>query len=363
MIPFLDLASIHAELRNEIDQAISGVVDSGRFLLGEQTQRFEEELAESIGVKFAVSVGSGVDALFLALAAAGIGEGDEVIVPSHTFIATWLAVSRCGATIVPVEPDPATLNIEPQRITSALTARTAAIVPVHLYGQPAQMSEICELAQRAGVAVIADGAQSLGATIDGVNVERFGLATVTSFYPGKNLGGLGDGGCVFTDDQATANQIRKLRNYGADRAYHHEILGVNSRLDEIQAAVLRVKLPHLRRWNARRQRIAERYRAELGNESISVLKVLPGYQSSWHIFPILSDRRDQLADDLRAMGIQTHMHYPICPADSGAYAGSAFHTPLAARIAETELSLPIGPSMTDDAVQEVIDAMNSLAVV
>ena len=327
MIRFLDLAEIHRPILPELQSAVARVVSSSQYILGPELEAFEQELAEHSGVRHAVGVGNGLDALCLTLRAAGIGPGDEVLVPGNTFVATWLAVSLVGARPVPVEPDPVTHNLDPDAIEAAITARTVGIVPVHLYGQPALLDKISLLAAKHSLFVLADGAQSVGARLDGLPVAAHAPATTLSFYPGKNLGALGDGGAVLTNDPDLADKVRLLRNYGSRRKYQHEVAGQNSRLDEIQAAVLRVKLRHLDAWNDRRRAIAARYSQELANTSVGLPGVAPGADPVWHLYVVTSDRRDELAEHLGQQGVETLIHYPVPPHRQAAYEAEGWSFP------------------------------------
>lgn len=319
-VPFLDLAAPYAELKADLDAATQRVLASGRYLLGQENEAFEAEFAAYCGGRECVTVGSGLDAIVLVLRALDIGAGDEVIVPSHTFIATWLAVAATGATPVPVEPDPLTYHLDPAGVEAAVTPRTRAIVPVHLYGRPADLDAIDAVAARHGLAVVEDAAQAHGARYRG---ERIGgrYAAAFSFYPGKNLGALGDGGAVVTDDTALAAKVRLLRNYGSTVKYQHEVKGTNSRLDELQAAVLRVKLAHLDEWNARRAAVAARYTSELAALDDLVLPATgePG-EHVWHLFVVRTQDRAGLRERLTAAGVHTLVHYPIAPHRSAAFA-------------------------------------------
>ncbi len=272
MVPFLDLQSIQLEHRDQLAAAFERVLHSGWYVLGDEVKRFEHEYAAYCGARFAVGVANGLDALSLVLRALDIGPGDEVIVPSNTYIATWLAVSHVGATPVPVEPDPRTFNLDPARIAAAITSRTRALLPVHLYGQPADMKAILEIAQRHRLHVLEDGAQAHGARLRGERLGAHGDAVAWSFYPGKNLGALGDGGAVTTNDEALAERLRELRNYGSKVKYHNDVIGYNSRLDELQAAFLRAKLPHLDAANRRRTEIAQRYLNGLAGLDLAVAR-------------------------------------------------------------------------------------------
>lgn len=360
-VPFLDLRAVHDELGAELDAAVHRVVSSGWYLLGEELAAFEAEFAAYCGAAHCVSVGSGIDAITLALRAHGVGPGDEVIVPSNTFIATLLAVTAAGARPVPVEPDERTCNLDPARIEAAVTRRTRAVLPVHLYGQPADMRAIAEVADRHGLLVVEDAAQAHGARHRGEPVGSGPYAAAFSFYPGKNLGALGDGGAVVTSDAALADRIRLLRNYGSAVKYHHEIKGTNSRLDEIQAAVLRVKLARLDEWNARRAEVARRYLAGLaGVPGLALPVVEPWAGTSWHLFVVRTERRDALRERLAAAGVETIIHYPVPAHLSPAYADlghGAGSFPTAERLAEQVLSLPMGPHLPDEAVDTVIAAV------
>lgn len=360
-IPFLELKPAYDELKGDFDAAYRRVMDSGWYLLGRETEAFEQEFAAYCGARHAVAVANGLDALHLALRGWGIGPGDEVIVPAMTFIATWLAVSEAGAVPVPVEPQAGTANLDPDRIEAAITPRTRAIMPVHLYGQPADMDPILEIARRHGLKVVEDSAQAHGARYKGRRAGGLGDAAGFSFYPGKNLGAFSDGGAVLTNDAGLADQVRTLRNYGAQRKYHHEAQGVNSRIDELQAAFLRVKLRKLDEWNARRGALAEAYLEGLrGAPGIGLPHVPPWAEPVWHLFAIRCADRDKLQARLRAAGIETLIHYPVPPHQSGAYRSSGFAAgafPVAESIAATELSLPLGPHMNRDEVDRVIQAI------
>ena len=364
MIPFLDLKAPHVELRAEIDAAIARVLDSGWYVLGPEVEAFEAEYAAWCEARHAVSVANGLDALHLALRALDVGPGDEVIVPSNTYIATWLAVSQCGATPVPVEPLDATYNLDPARIEAALTARTKVILPVHLYGQPVDLDPILQLARKHGLRVLEDGAQAHGARYKGRRLGGHGDAVAWSFYPGKNLGALGDGGAVTTNDAELAERIRVLRNYGSRVKYVNEVRGFNSRLDPLQAAVLRVKLAHLDDWNARRTVIAAQYLAGLADCGL-VLPQVPAFADPvWHLFVVRHPRRDELQKRLAESGVGSLIHYPIPPHRQAAYADAGFTPgdfPLASAQAEQVLSLPMGPHLSradaSEVVQRVIEAV------
>ena len=307
-----------------------------------------------------IAVSNGLDALHLALCVLKIGPGDEVIVPSNTFIATWLAVSQCGATIVPVEPDPATYNIDPARVEAAITSRTRAIIPVHLYGQPADLDPIIEIARRHSLRVLEDAAQAHGARYKGKCIGSHGDAVAWSFYPGKNLGALGDAGGITTNDGVLADRLRSLRNYGSHQKYVNDVLGYNNRLDPIQAAALNVKLRHLDQWNARRARIAARYTSELSVTNLLLPTVPVWAEPVWHLYVVRSPCRDVLQHGLAEVGIGTLIHYPIAPHMQRAYASAGFaedQFPIARDMASQVLSLPIGPQMNDAEVDAVIAAL------
>jgi dTDP-4-amino-4,6-dideoxygalactose transaminase len=359
-VPFLDLKGVYAEIRDELDEAVAAVLASGWYLIGGELAAFEREFAEYVGTKHCIGVANGLEAMHLALRAKGIGPGDEVIVPSNTYIATWLAVSYAGATPIPVEPVERTYNLDPDRIEAAITPRTRAILPVHLYGQPADMDPICAIARQYGLWVLEDAAQGHGARYKRRQVGSLGDAAAWSFYPTKNLGALGDAGALTTDDDDLADHIRVLRNYGSRVRYVAEIRGYNSRLDEIQAAVLRVKLRHLDAWNERRRTIAARYLAGLRDTAL-ILPCVPDWaEPVWHLFVIRSPRRDDLQRALQAAGIGTIVHYPIPPHLQAAYRDLGYTEgafPIAEAIHREVLSLPLGPQMTDDAVAAVVDAI------
>lgn len=357
MIPFLELKAPHVELRDDIDAAITRVLDSGWYILGPEVEAFEAEYAAYCQASHAVGVANGLDALHLALRAMGVGPGDEVIVPSNTYIATWLAVSQCGATPVPVEPVDATFNIDPARIEAAITPATRVILPVHLYGQSADLDPILAIARKHGLRVLEDAAQAHGARYKGRRIGAHGDAVAWSFYPGKNLGALGDGGAVTTNDPELADRIRVLRNYGSRLKYVNEVQGFNSRLDPIQAAVLRVKLAHLDDWNARRGSIAALYMSGLGECGLMLPQVPAFADPAWHLFVVRHPRRDALQKRLAGLGVGTLIHYPIPPHRQEAYAGAGFRAEvfaLANAQAEEVLSLPIGPHLGLTDASEVV---------
>ncbi|GMV34994.1 MAG: DegT/DnrJ/EryC1/StrS family aminotransferase [Chloroflexi bacterium CFX1] len=362
-VPFLDLKSPYIELRDELDAAYRRVMESGWYILGEEATAFEKEFAEHCGAKFCVGVGNGLEALHLILRAYGIGEGDEVIVPTNTYIATWLAVSYAGAKPVPVEPIEREYNIDPNRIEAAITPRTKAILPVHLYGLAADVDPILSLAERFNLKVVEDAAQAQGAQYKGRSAGNLCHAAGFSFYPGKNLGALGDAGAAMTNDEALADKARTLRNYGSKVKYYNEAKGYNSRLDEMQAAFLRVKLKRLDEWNARRARIASFYLEALSDVEDLTLPALPNWSSPvWHIFPVRHPRRDELQAHLKANGVDTLIHYPVPPHLSGAYADMGYSRgafPIAEAIADSELSLPMGPHLGEGDAERVVEVIQS----
>ncbi len=364
MIPFLDLKAINAQQREALRQAFDQVLDSGWYVMGEQLKAFEAEYAAWCGAAHCVGVANGLDALSLALRALDVGPGDEVIVPSNTYIATWLAVSQLGATPVPVEPDPATCNIDPRLIEAAITPRTKAIMPVHLYGQPAEMAPILAIARRHGLRVVEDGAQAHGAVYQGRRLGAHGDAVAWSFYPGKNLGALGDGGAVTTNDAAIAERLRVLRNYGSRVKYHNEVVGTNSRLDELQAALLRVKLPQLDADNQRRAAIAAQYLAGLRGPGLVLPQVAAGCEPVWHLFVVRHPQRDALARRLAEAGVGTVIHYPVPPHRQPAYAALGMaegSLPVSEALHREVLSLPMGPTQSDEQTQAVVAAVNDAA--
>lgn len=362
-VPFLDLQAQHTELAADLDAAALRVLHSDRLVLGPEVEGFEHAWAASAGVRHAVGVASGLDALTLALRAVGVGPGDEVVVPAHTFVATWLSVVHAGAVPVPVDADRVTGGWDPAAVAAAVTPRTAALVPVHLYGHPVDLGPLLALADRYGLAVVDDAAQAHGARLDGLPVGSGARATAWSFYPGKNLGALGDGGAVTTDDPQLAERVRSLRNYGSTTKYRHDEIGWNSRLDEVQAALLSVKLRHLAAWNARRGAVATRYAAALaGLPGLTLPTTAPGSQPSWHLYVVRSPHRDALRAHLADRGVETVVHYPVPPHRQPAFAGTpaaATRLPHAERWADEVLSLPMGPHLRPGQQDAVIDAVRS----
>jgi dTDP-4-amino-4,6-dideoxygalactose transaminase len=361
-VPFLDLRAAHVELEERLAGAFGRVVRSGWFILGEELERFEREFAAYCGSKHCVGVGNGLEALHLILRAYGVGPGDEVIVPSNTYIATWLAASECGARPVPVEPDERTYNLDPGRLEAAITARTRAIIPVHLYGLPAAMAPIREIAGRRGIKVIEDAAQAHGARYRGAAAGALGDAAGFSFYPSKNLGALGDAGAVTTDDDALADRIRLLRNYGSRAKYRNESKGYNSRLDELQAALLREKLGVLDRWNARRNTVARRYLEGLAGLPLTLPHVPADCEPVWHVFVVRARARDAFVERLSAIGIGTLIHYPIPPHLQPAYAELGLGPgsfPISEAVHREVVSLPLWPQMSEEQVDFVIGGVRS----
>jgi dTDP-4-amino-4,6-dideoxygalactose transaminase len=355
------MSAPYEELKAELDEAYFRFMRSGWYVLGQEVEAFEREFADYCGTKHCVGVGNGLEALHLILRAYGITDGDEVIVPSNTYIATWLAVSYAGATPVPVEPDPQTYNLDPGRIEAAITPRTRAILPVHLYGQPADMDPIMSIARKHGLKVIEDNAQAQGARYKGRRTGSLGDAAGNSFYPGKNLGALGDAGAVTTDDAALADQVRLLRNYGSKKKYYNEAKGYNSRLDELQAAFLRVKLKKLDEWNGRRRALAARYLAGFPGGAGLTQPFLPEWsEPACHLFVVRHPARDALQQNLTAAGIGTLIHYPVPPHLSGAYADTGWKRgafPIAEELADTVLSLPMGPHLSMEQADTVLAEM------
>ncbi len=361
VVPFSSFVPLEKELDNDLRIAFDSVLSSSWYIRGEENKKFENYYASYCETKYCVGIGSGLDALMLALKALGIGNGDEVIVTSNTFIATALAVDYVGAKPVFVEPSLQTYNIDPSQIEVAITDRTKAIIPVHLYGQPCDMEPIMAIAKEYGLKVIEDCAQAHGAEYRGRKVGTFGDVAAFSFYPGKNLGALGDAGALVTDDKYIADKVRALGNYGSDNKYHHIYKGINSRLDELQAAFLSVKLPHLDRINAERRRIADRYLSEIRNTKVILPVVMNNVVPVWHVFAVRCEKRDTLEKYLNDSGVGTNKHYPIpihlqeCYKDRGYKVGDF---PIAEEISRTELSIPLYYGMTDDEISYVIDKIN-----
>lgn len=362
-IPFLDLGATYRELKTEIDAAVAGVLSSGYYIGGPEVEAFESEFAAYCEVDHAVGVANGLDGLHLALLAMDVRPGDEVIVPSNTFIATWLAVSQCGAIPVPVEPNEATHNLDPERIAAAITSKTKVIIPVHLYGQPAELDPILAVAKKHGLLVLEDAAQAHGSRYNGRKIGGHGDAAAWSFYPGKNLGGFGDGGAVTTRHAHIAERIRVLRNYGSRIKYVNDVRGFNSRLDPIQATVLRIKLRHLDDWNTRRKEIAAQYTAAFSDTGLILPAVAAGSDPVWHLYVVRSPDRENLQNALTAAGVHSLVHYPIPPHKQVAYQDFIAKEntyPLAELLATQVLSLPVGPHMQAGDVEQVIQTVRKL---
>jgi dTDP-4-amino-4,6-dideoxygalactose transaminase len=364
-VPFLDFVGPYEELRAELDDAYFRFMRSAWYILGKEVEAFEQEYANYCGAKYCIGVANGLDALHLVLRAWDIGAGDEVIVPSNTYIASWLAASHAGATPVPVEPDPATCNLDPARVEAAITPRTKAIMPVHLYGQPADMDPIMAIARQHGLRVLEDNAQSQGALYKGRRTGSLGDAAGHSFYPGKNLGALGDAGAVTTSDSELANRIRVLRNYGSRKKYFNDCKGYNSRLDELQAALLRVKLRKLDEWNDRRRSAAAFYQLGFAHVPSLTLPFVPDWaEPVWHLYVVRHSQRDALQRGLADRSIGTLIHYPVPPHLSGAYADGKWPAgafPLAEKLSHTVLSLPIGPHLTSEQAKMVVEETSRAA--
>ncbi len=362
-IPFLDLKATYLELKDEFDSAYRRVMESGWYVLSQEVEAFEAEFASYCAANYCIGVGNGLDALHLILRAMGVGSGDEVIVPANTYIATWLAVTHTGATPVPVEPDEKTYNINPALIEAAITSRTKVILPVHLYGLPADMDAINTIANVHNLKVIEDAAQAHGARYKGKRVGSLGDAAGFSFYPGKNLGAIGDGGAVTTNDDELAEKIRVLRNYGSQVKYEHIVPGYNSRLDELQAAFLRVKLKKLDEWTMRRREIASQYLTALeGIPGLSLPQVADWAEHVWHLLVICHPNRNKLQRYLKTTGIETLIHYPTPPHLSKTYDFMGWKVgdiPISERQADKVLSLPIGPHLTMKEVDKIVCAINN----
>jgi dTDP-4-amino-4,6-dideoxygalactose transaminase len=362
-VPFLDLKAQYRELHEQLDAAYRRVAESGRFILGPEVEQFESEFAAYCEAKHCIGAGNGLDAIHLILRAAGIGSGDEVIVPGNTYIATWLAVSYAGATPIPVEPDERTYNIDPDRIEAAVTERTRAIMAVHLCGQPADMDSINEVAARHDLKVIEDCAQAHGARYKGARVGGLGFAAAFSFYPGKNLGALGDGGAVTTNDDDLARRLRIMGNYGSEVKYYNETKGINSRLDEFQAAFLRVKLARLDEWNSRRQQIAKDYLQALEEVPNLTLPNVPAWADPvWHLFMVRHPQRDLLQKHLTANGVGTIIHYPLPPHLQKAYAELVYRRgsfPISEKLADEVLSLPMSAHQSAEETSYVVEQLSN----
>ena len=365
-IPFVSLREMHNEIRNELDSKYASVMEKSNFIMGDELEAFEKSFAEYCGTKHAIGVGNGLDALYLILRAMDIGAGDEVIVPSNTYIATALAVSYTGATPVFVEPDIRTFTIDPEKIEEKITEKTKAIMAVHLYGRTADMDEINAIAHKHGLKVVEDSAQAHGATYKGKKAGSLADASGFSFYPGKNLGALGDGGAVTTNDDVLADKVSMLRNYGSKIKYNHELMGNNSRLDEMQAAFLNVKLPHLDKWNTFRNKVVSLYLSEIKNPLITLpLPCDDVHYNIWHIFAVMTDHRDSLEKYLSDNGVGTNKHYPKAIHLQGAYQHLGLPEgtyPIAEKISACELSLPLYYGMKEEEIDYLIALLNSWSI-
>jgi dTDP-4-amino-4,6-dideoxygalactose transaminase len=359
-VEFLNVLQSNLDVANEISEAIARVIHSGTYINGNEVTRFESEYSDFVSSRYCVGVGNGLDAIRLALQALGVGPEDEVIVPAHTFIATWLAVTQCGARIVPIEPTQYGYNLDPERIEEQITARTKAIVVVHLYGFPVQLDPILDLARRYGIRVIEDAAQAHGALIDGVRIGAHSDAVAWSFYPGKNLGAIGDAGAVTTNDEAIASKIRCLANYGSSTKYEHVEMGWNSRLDPIQAAILSIKLKSLETWNQKRREAASSYMAGIHSKFLPWIANVRVDESAWHIFPIEASNRPKLIEHFADNGIATLVHYPKPPHLQNPYLQTFENVgfPLTESKCNRLLSLPIGPHMSTDSIEYVVQVLN-----
>ncbi len=356
-VPFFDLQSATREIRESLLNATETVIDGGQYILGDHLSKFEASFAEFCGVRNAIGVGSGLDALVLILRGLGIGPDDQVIVPGHTFIATWLAVTQCGAIPVPIDVERTSSNIDPDRVRAAITSRTKAIIAVHLYGRTANATALLEIAAKHGLHLIEDAAQAHGASHGGRKAGSLGRAAGFSFYPTKNLGALGDGGAVTTDDDKLAERIRQMRNYGSQVKYRHDEIGINSRLDELQAAFLNAKLPLLPAKTERRRAIARRYNRGLAGMPCITPQLDP--ESVWHLYTIRTAQRNALQQALQGLGIGTLVHYPIPPHLQPIYRSThgEIKLPESVRAAEEVLSLPLWPEMQDDQVDQVVSGL------
>jgi len=360
LVPFLNLKAAYQELSNEIDAAVSRVCGSGWYIGGPEVEQFERSFANYTHSRFCVGVANGLDALTLGLRALEIGVGDEVLVPSNTYIATWLAVSAVGATPVPVEPKLGSFNIEAADMAAYITPRTKAVLPVHLYGMPVDMDAVCVMAKAHDIYVIEDGAQAHGAKVRGKPIGTHGDVVAWSFYPGKNLGALGDGGAITTNDEEIADRVRKLGNYGSSIKYYNDERGANSRLDPIQAAILAVKLKYLDQWNQRRKEVANIYVSAMADLPIQLPRTPAWADAIWHVFVIRSSARNALQEHLRRDGVQTLIHYPLPPHLQRAYRDLNLEKgrlPIAEIYAEQSLSMPIGPHLTLAEVGQVTESV------
>ncbi len=357
-IQFLDLKKINDFFRQDLNKAFSRVLNSGHYILGPELESFEKEYSDLCGTQYCLGTSNGLDSLTLLLKAFNIGLNDEVIVPSHTFIATWLAVTNVGAKPVPVEPEIESFNINPSCIETKITKKTKAIIPVHLYGQPANMTAINSIAKKFNLKVIEDAAQGHGAKYNEKIVGSLADGAAFSFYPGKNLGALGDGGAITTDDPEIYGKLKKLRNYGSNTKYEYDLLGGNFRLDELQAAFLRVKLKSINQFNIKRKQVAYRYSSEISNPLVKTPLFPDGLDHVWHLYVIRSKERDRLKKYLLSCGIETLIHYPLPPHKQKCYLGGYLDDEITENIAKEILSLPMSPLMLSDEVSYIVDSLN-----
>lgn len=365
-VPFLDLHASYIELQNEIDSSVSRVLNSGRYIGGLEVESFEEEFSNYCDSKYTIGVANGLDALVLSLKSLDIGMGDEVIVPANTFIATWLAVSEVGAIPVPAEPNPLTYNIDVKEIQKAITPKTKAIIPVHLFGQPADLEPILLLAKQHNLFIIEDAAQAIGARYKEKKIGAHGDLVCWSFYPGKNLGAFGDAGAISTNNEALSKKIRSLSNYGSNKKYIHNFIGMNSRLDPIQAAILRVKLQFLDSWIDRRKNIASVYSSAFKDHLDFKIPYVPDWaEPVWHLYVINSNHRNKIQNNLTENGIETIIHYPIPPHLQDAYCENLppnISLPVTEHLAQNILSLPIGPHLLEEQYRYVIERLNKISI-
>ena len=365
-VPFLDLHASYIELQNEIDSSISRVLSSGRYIGGSEVESFEDQFSNYCGSKFTIGVANGLDALVLSLKSLDIGMGDEVIVPANTFIATWLAVSEVGAIPVPVEPNPLTYNIDVEEIQKAITPQTKAIIPVHLFGQPADLDPILLLAKQHNLFIIEDAAQAIGSRYKEKKIGAHGDLVCWSFYPGKNLGAFGDAGAISTNNEALASKIRSLSNYGSNKKYIHNFIGMNSRLDPMQAAILKVKLRFLDSWIDRRKNIASVYSSTFKDHPDFKIPYVPDWaEPVWHLYVINSNHRNKIQNNLTENGIETIIHYPIPPHLQDAYSKilpTNISLPVTECLAQNILSLPIGPHLLEEQYRYVIECLNKIPI-
>jgi dTDP-4-amino-4,6-dideoxygalactose transaminase len=363
-IPFLDLHASYKELEVEIDSAVKRVLNSGFYVLGTEVEVFESEYAQFCDANYCVGVGNGLDAIYISLKALGVGVGDEVLVPTNTYIATWLAVSQCGAKPVPVEPSIDSYNIDPSLITKAITNKTKAIIAVHLYGRPAPLDEILRLAKKFDLKVIEDAAQAHGAVYKDKKIGSHSDMVTWSFYPGKNLGAFGDGGAITTNSEELAKKAAVIRNYGSERKYENDVKGLNSRLDPLQAAILRVKLSKLDEWNARRTEIAKTYDDAFRSTGWYTPKEESGCRSSWHLYVLRHSKRNDIVKTLDDLGVSALIHYPIPPHLQKAYSSLGYFRgdfPIAEKLSGEVFSLPIGPHLSVENMHRVVESVLKVA--